>query len=85
MENEQQIAEAAQAVQDALQRLADASDMHLQHALGFGTLVAYKIYHPKSCPEHEAKRLAPANPEDMGAPKAEVPDAFKRLFEDEGK
>lgn len=76
MPTEDEIRAASRRMDRAAQELADLIDEHVQ--LGWSDTAGpiprafFKTYHPLSCPERKA-------------PEAEVPDSFKRLFEDGAK
>jgi len=82
MATEQELQEQSRRILAETQRFADMLDQHVELVLGIGQVAYVKMVHPASCPERqeEIKKLAPANPEDLGAEKIDVPDAFKRLF-----
>jgi len=75
MKNEQAIEAALVRHKEAIQEMADLMDEHIEVALGMLGIVAYKLYHPKSCPSiaHTDEKKEP--------PETDIPDAFKRMFD----
>ena len=75
---EARVKAASDQIAAGVQALADITGDHIELAIGIHSVVYYKFYHPASCPEYGKDK-----PKELPA-HDDVPDVFKRMFEDGG-